>query len=202
MLIDLRAPRPRPWLRGVLAVAGGAAIASCSGQPPELGSDVSEAPTGALLSRVDDPPGRPPEMEVDGAVRDPLSWTWYDPASGVFEAGRDDGVTASDMPVVDASEPVEMFVLAPQLPAMVSVQTYRAVDDSGIPQDQGRSLDCSDVNDACALTRHTDRVGLALDLDHQDEVAFLSISVFYDLPQLGLEQPYDIVTYGVSVRTP
>lgn len=164
MLIDLRAPRPRPWLRGVLAVAGGAAIASCSGQPPELGSDVSEA--------------------------------------RVFEAGRDDGVTASDMPVVDASEPVEMFVLAPQLPAMVSVQTYRAVDDSGIPQDQGRSLDCSDVNDACALTRHIDRVGLALDLDHQDEVAFLSISVFYDLPQLGLEQPYDIVTYGVSVRTP
>lgn len=76
MLIDLRAPRPRLWLRGVLAVAGGAAIASCSGQPPELGPGVSEAATGAVLSRVDDPPVRPPEMEVEGAVRDPLSWTW------------------------------------------------------------------------------------------------------------------------------
>lgn len=89
------------------------------------------------------------------------------------EAERDDGVTAVDMPVVDASEPVELFVLAPQLPAMVSVQTYRAVDDSGIPQDQGRSIDCSAVDAACGTTRHGDRVGLVLDIDHQDEVAFL-----------------------------
>lgn len=170
-------------------------LVGCAGEPhPQSSASVAADST---LAEVDAPPTAPQTIHIDGLEIDALSSIWLDQGTGEFSTTGDPKITAFDLPSV-AAAPELTFVLRDQsIPAGISVREFGSVDAQGIPQDSMSGVDCTN-DTACAVTTRPGQVEVTLPI--RTEAAFVTIDVYYDIPQLDLEQPYDLVSYGLNVR--
>lgn len=154
----------------------------------------------APLSQVEEPPAQPPTAIVEGVTLQPLSSIWREPDSDFVETnptGMPEGV-----PKLTAPSQLVLGINSGVTPEMVVVRSFTSFDGDGLPSDEIAAQACSKPEDggqqsggSCTTTVGESEVTIVADLDVR--TLFVTVEVFYNIPAMDLEQPYDIVTYGL-----
>ncbi len=137
-------------------------------------------------------------MQLADVAVTALSSTWFDADLRDFVTSRDEEITAFDLPTVAVRSRLPFSLLDGSRPAGVSVREFGSVDADGIPEDSLPGVDCFD-DTICTLVPQQGQVDITVPLS--SAAVFVTIDVFYDIPELGLEQPYNLVSYGLNVRS-
>jgi hypothetical protein len=154
-------------------------------------------PAGEVLHRVQEPPITPPVLEIQGTEVTALTSTWYDTTTKAFDHTDSGNLTAPDLPSFDLTDRLQFSVLAAQVPAMINVRPFHAIDADGIPTAPSTTVECATVRSPCDVVQRPDQLEVDVPLD--SATVFVTIDVLYEVPELGLQQLFNVVAYGLNV---
>lgn len=156
------------------AIFGALAASSCSVAPASEASDT----TNAHLTASDLSPGEPPAVSVDGVRLLPLNVDWTTPETlERVSSVPDNSTLATDLPMVALEGEVRFEIAASELPALVEVVTFDALE-GGVPVGSGETVQCA-TDSSCEVSKVAEGVLVKLRMDQGVEVAI--ISLFYDV---------------------
>ena len=191
--VKLRTKPSALALASVLALAAGCG----QGQTPSASptSTISKT-TAPPMEKVYPPPATPPNASIKENQISPLSSIWYN-----FETKSFNTTSPSEHPrtltTISSENSLEhtLSVHSIVTPAMIIAREFAGYDAEGLPTEELPPRECvENQHSPCKFT-----VGISsteISLTQRETAVFTTIEVYYNIPEIGLDQPYDIVTYG------
>lgn len=180
-------------LASVLALAAGCGQGQTPSASPTPSSSISADP---VLQKVAQPPATPPDASVGGTQLPPLSSTWYDFTTKSFETVSPTAHPSTLTTITsDASSKQTLSIHSTTKPAKIVVREFEGYDSEGLPAKELPSRECSkDQQSPCRFTIGASSTDVSF--TQKETAVFTTVEVYYHIPEIDLDQPFDIVTYG------